>query len=307
MISKLSPGEASEARGGTTEADPYVTAADDGMEIRRIESLAQYQACRDLQARVWGAGDFVDVSPLVLITAQDSGGMVLGAFDRHRLVGFVCSFVGLTGDGEVRHCSQLLAVDPEAQHSGIGYRLKVAQRRIALSQGIELVTWTFDPLASVNAHFNLCKLGCTAARYVEDFYGEPVGGLNGGLATDRLVAEWRLRAAGTEARMAGVWLQDAPRGVAVNQLVLDRDGLPVNTRVRLDLSDPELLVEIPDDLTRLKERDMERARTWRREVRAMLTAYLRRGYRAVGFYRRRARARGAAAYQLVREVVGDAE
>lgn len=233
--------------------------------------------------------------------------MVLGAFDRDRLIGFVCSFVGLTGDGEVRHCSQLLAVDPEAQFSGIGFRLKAAQRQVALSQGIDLITWTFDPLASVNAHFNLAKLGCTATRYVEDFYGEPAGGLNGGLATDRLMAEWRLRDAGTEARMTGSWRQERPRGAAVNRLVPDRAGLPVNTGIRLDLSDPELLVEIPNDLTRLKRRDMERARVWRREVRSILATYLRRGYRAVGFHRRQDQARDAAAYQLVREVARDAE
>lgn len=259
----------------------------EALEIRPIGSLAELSACEALQERVWGAGDFVRVSSLVLVTARSSGGIVLGAFgDDGHLAGFTCSFPGLTEEGGVKQSSLLLAVDPELRHRGIGYALKLAQRKVAFSQGLDLITWTFDPLSSLNAHFNLTKLGCTARRYVEDCYGTPEGGLNQGLSTDRLIAEWWIRRPSVAVRLDGFSLPERCRGRLVNEVeTLPGTGLVRNRAKDLDLSDPELEIEIPGDVGAIKRQDLGLAKEWRSELRQMLVRYLSRGYRVVGFHR----------------------
>lgn len=254
------------------------------VELRRLTTMEDYRHAEELQTRIWGRGDVVRVPALVLITAQENGGLVVGAFDGPRLVGFVCSYPGLTREGRVKQTSQLLAVDPDYQHGGIGYHLKLRQREITLEQGLDLVTWTFDPLVSVNAYFNLRKLGCRAFRYRTDCYGTAETGLNGGLPTDRLVAEWWVREPWVEERLAGVKpavVETAPR---VNEVVL-RPGsdLPENRRCHLDLSAPVLLVEIPREMAAIKRTEMSLARSWRLETREIFQRYLGRGYHVRDF------------------------
>jgi predicted GNAT superfamily acetyltransferase len=72
--------------------------------------------------------------------------------------------------------------------------LKLFQREEALSRGIKLVEWTFDPLEVKNAHFNF-GLGAIAGRYLPNLYGVTTSPLHAGLPTDRLVGEWRLDSA----------------------------------------------------------------------------------------------------------------
>ena len=52
--------------------------------------------------------------------------------------------------------------------------------------------WTFDPLEIKNAHLNIYKLGAVVRSYLVNFYGVSSSRLQGGLPTDRLVAEWYL-------------------------------------------------------------------------------------------------------------------
>ena len=90
--------------------------------------------------------------------------------------------------------SHMLAVAPAYQNSGLGFALKLAQRQQALARSIRVMRWTFDPLMAKNAYFNLYRLGATAGLYIENFYGRLGSALQGGLPTDRLVAEWQLDA-----------------------------------------------------------------------------------------------------------------
>ena len=52
--------------------------------------------------------------------------------------------------------------------------------------------WTFDPLEIKNAFLNIHKLGAVVCSYRVNFYGVSSSRLQGGLPTDRLVAEWHL-------------------------------------------------------------------------------------------------------------------
>ena len=67
------------------------------------------------------------------------------------------------------------------------------QRDDALARGFELIEWTFDPLEIKNAYLNIEKLGAIARRYSVNQYGITSSPLQGGLPTDRLVAEWWLK------------------------------------------------------------------------------------------------------------------
>ena len=85
----------------------------------------------------------------------------------------------------------MLAVSQIFRNRGVGTRLKFAQREFAIKRGIRLIEWTFDPLEARNAYFNFQKLGVVVRRYYPNLYGETTG-LQGGLPTDRIVAEWWL-------------------------------------------------------------------------------------------------------------------
>ena len=148
------------------------------MEIRPVSEHAEYLATERLQSEVWNLPD-VEIVPLhVLVTAAKNGGLLLGAFDGDRLAGFVFGFPGLTADGRLKHCSHMAGVHPDYRDQNLGYRLKLAQREVVLSQGIDLITWTFDPLEARNAWLNFHKLGAVCNTYLRNVYGDMRDGLN---------------------------------------------------------------------------------------------------------------------------------
>lgn len=268
----------------TTEtiAGAPAPAAREQVSIRRVGTIEDYRKCEDLQTAVWGPDDIVGIPLLGLVTAQDNGGIVLGAFGPGgALVGFVYSFPGLTPTGRLKQCSVILAVHPDHQNRGIGPRLKLAQRDAALAQGIDLVTWTFDPLVYTNAYLNLAKLGGVSSTYLTNVYGLGQG-LNAGLETDRLLVDWWL----SEAARPNADLAEPERWpTAVNVLESHpRSGVPINRGYDLTRADEWLRIRIPRDIGTVKEADIELARAWRAETREMFTTYLGRGYQVWGFH-----------------------
>src|SRR2546430_7745858 len=165
-------------------ADPVV--------MRHCHGLEELRACVALQKEVWNFSDS-DLVPLrMFVVAQKVGGQVMGAFAGSEMIGFALSVPG-TRSGHVYLHSHMLAVKKDHRNSGLGRRLKLFQREDALSRGIELIEWTFDPLEIKNAYLNIGKLGAIARRYTCNQYGMSSSPLQGGLPTDRLVAEWLAR------------------------------------------------------------------------------------------------------------------
>ena len=161
---------------------------DSGVEIRKCRTLEDFEGAVEIQHRIWGGDQVVPVP--IFVVAAHSGGQVLGAFEEGRMIGFTLAFAGVR-EGYYLH-SHMAAVVPELRDRGIGRRLKLAQREDALARGIQLIEWTFDPLESKNAYFNLKKLGAIARRLIPNCYGITKSALHHGLPTDRLVAEWWL-------------------------------------------------------------------------------------------------------------------
>jgi predicted GNAT superfamily acetyltransferase len=178
--------------------------------IRSCYGHDELEACVQLQIETWGY-DETDVIPRkAFLVAQKIGGQVIGAFDTdlpgagahgtpESIVGFAISFPGMktgihSGNGKPQAYlhSHMLAVRERYRDRGVGAQLKLEQRREALSRGIRLMEWTFDPLEIKNAHLNIHKLGAVVRSYLVNFYGVSSSRLQGGLPTDRLVAEWYL-------------------------------------------------------------------------------------------------------------------
>lgn len=275
------------------------------VRIRPLRTLEELHTCEALQRQVWGFEDVSVVPHHLLLTVQMNGGVLLGAFteeaERSRLVGFVFGFPGVQ-DRRLKHCSLMCGVLPERRFRGVGYRLKRAQREAVMNQGIDLVTWTFDPLQSLNAHFNFVKLGVLARQYERDIYGEMRDQLNRGLPTDRFVAEWWVGSARVEQRMGRLATEgdrgESPRaddqGVPpVNRTRRDpQSGLLCNEEIDLGRTEERLLVEIPRHIDRIKENDPELASRWREESRAIFESYFEKGYVATEFLSRDGRSPG---------------
>ena len=169
-----------------------VTAAGtEQITIRKCVSMDELNACVALQKEVWNFSD-VDLVPLrMFVVSQKIGGQTIGAFQGSDLVGFAFSIPGSRAGHAYLH-SHMLAVRDSFRNHGLGRKLKLAQRDDAIQQGFELLEWTFDPLEIKNAHLNLSRLGAIARRYSVNHYGHSSSPLQGGLPTDRLVAEWWL-------------------------------------------------------------------------------------------------------------------
>jgi len=145
----------------------------------------------ELEVLVWGFGERDVVPSQMYVVAAKIGGQTLGAFVGGKMAGFVLAYPGIR-DGRGYLHSHMAAVLPEYRNLGIGRKLKLAQREDALARGISLIEWTFDPLQTRNAYFNICRLGVVVRRYLLDVYGATSSPLHAGLPTDRLVAEWNL-------------------------------------------------------------------------------------------------------------------
>jgi predicted GNAT superfamily acetyltransferase len=266
----------------------------------RIRKLTTFDECRQvvaLEKEVWGYTDAEDVVPApVLIVGVKRGAILLGAFDTAgAMKGFVYSIPAIK-DGRLTQWSHMLGVARDAQGWGVGRRLKLAQWEHALAMGIELIEWTFDPMQALNAHLNFARLGVVAEEYDENIYGVSSSPLHRGTPTDRLVAEWQLKAPHVERRIGadGVALV---RDASVSSAPLVNPSQEAAGRLRpgpadLALDSRRLLVEIPTGFSDMQGTDPALALEWRLTIRSIFQTYFSRGYRAVDFFLSKPSGRG---------------
>lgn len=228
-----------------------------GIVVRTISTLKDFHRCVELQREIWGEAD-LEIEPVTMfVVASHTGGQVFGAFDGQTMVGYTLAVVGLRQNLTYLHSHQT-GVLASHRDRGVGRQLKLFQRDQAILRGIGLVEWTFDPLETKNAHFNLNRLGAICRRYIPDLYGVTTSPLHRGLATDRLVAEW--------------WL-NSPRVVAaIANLVPEPAAAPA-------------AIELPRELEQWKERNTQGLRDVQLRIRAEFTRLFAREYAAVGVHR----------------------
>ena len=166
--------------------------------IREVSSVEELTGCVALQKEVFATPD-LEISPVRhLIVTKYAGGFTLGAFAGEQLVGFVLSVPMFRARGERAFYSHMTAVHNDFQNLRIGAKLKWAQRERALSEGVNYIKWTFQPVQARNAFFNLEKLGATIKTYKPNFYGTDYSTSAEqdeitGLDSDRLFADWDLK------------------------------------------------------------------------------------------------------------------
>lgn len=173
----------------------------DAIITRPCQGLDELRTCVALQKEVWNFSDAELVPLRMFVVAEKVGGQVMGAFAGNDMVGFALSVPG-TRSGHLYLHSHMLAVRKDYRNAGLGRRLKLLQREEAMSRGIELIEWTFDPLEIKNAYLNIEKLGAIARRYNINQYGITSSPLQGGLPSDRLIAEWWLKSSRVETLLA---------------------------------------------------------------------------------------------------------
>lgn len=244
--------------------------------LRRLESNAEMRLIQTLEREVW------DMSPIPThqtFTASKNGGILVGAFDGSRLVGYCYGFAGFK-DGKIYLCSHMMGILPEYQSMGIGKRLKLEQRNIAKQIGYDLITWTFDPLESRNAHLNTSKLFGISRTYIENCYGEMDDGLNRGLPTDRLQIEWWI----SSSRVEDAWTPKITKfenpfqttRTATNYPILEKD------EVELPLEAEGIEVPVPQDFQEIKKQEPQLAMDWRLKIRSVFQQLFKEGFAVIG-------------------------
>jgi predicted GNAT superfamily acetyltransferase len=264
--------------------------------IRDVITHSEYREVEELQKEVWVCEER-DIVPLSqLISAKETGGVLLGAFNGSTLMGFVYGFVGYEEDEVVVH-SHLLAVRPEFVGHNLGYRLKLAQRDQTLSKGIRIITWTFDPLQSLNAHLNIEKLGVIGVGYRIDFYGETSSPLHRDIGTDRLWAKWELDSERVRQRLECVRKSCSdPRG-NTRLVRAGGDGRPVRVD-SLFRSSQNLVIEVPGNIGSFQQDQPELGAEWRQVTREAFLSAFSSGYVVTGYCRGEAPSGTLGAYIL---------
>jgi predicted GNAT superfamily acetyltransferase len=258
---------------------------EDTITIRPAATIADYQSCQDVQRRAWGITEEEYVVPIAtMVGAQLHGGLVLGAFDADgQAVGVSFAFLGRF-EGRLCLYSQLTGVAPGQQGRGIGFSLKQAQRAFARAAGLEQIAWAFDPLQAGNAHFNLGQLGARSHTFIENMYGPRTDALNKGVPTDRLIAVWSTaEEPRPRSRVDPAELEQLPR-VVEGDARLGGD-LEVIALVEFADGHATVLLEIPDDIGRLRSESPALAEAWRRAAADTFTTLFAAGFEAVDFIR----------------------
>jgi predicted GNAT superfamily acetyltransferase len=177
---------------------------------RALTTHPEFNAAVRLQQEIWGF-DEIELLPVRLfVVATKIGGQVFGAYDGERMVGFCLAIPGLKPGGQFYLHSHMLGVRREFRDLGVGRMLKLRQREDAISRGVALIEWTFDPLEIKNAYFNMERLGAIVRRYVVNQYGTTSSHLHGGLPTDRCTAEWWLESSRVKSVLDGNPADRAP-------------------------------------------------------------------------------------------------
>ena len=241
------------------------------VDVREVTTVAEVRAIEALFVATWEtSADQPPVGAEILRAFAHSGCYVAGAYDGEHLLGASVGFLG-GSNGHAHLHSHITGVAREAQGRGVGRSLKFHQRAWCLDRGIDVITWTFDPLVRRNGWFNLHQLGADIIAFERDFYGEMRDGVNVGDHSDRCLVRWDL--AGAAARPA----LDADGAVPV--LTESPDGGPL-----LAAADNGCArrVAVPVDGVALRRQRPELAKAWRRAFRDSFGAAWDEGLRVEG-------------------------
>jgi predicted GNAT superfamily acetyltransferase len=259
-----------------SDAAALAAAAAAGVTVREVSDAGEIHEMYRLFDRIWRPDPHNQPVTAALIRAlSKADNYVAAAYDGAELVGGCVAFFG-PPDRATMH-SHITGV----LQRGVGFALKTHQRGWAMRRGVKTISWTYDPLVSRNAYFNLAKLAATADQYLTNFYGGMNDGRNGADDSDRLLVSWDLTAPAVDAACAGRPATRGPDDAAVVGLDRTADDRPAVG----DLGGRTVLVAVPSDIETLRRTEPGVAHAWRIAVRETLGTLMAGGWRVVGFDR----------------------
>ncbi|MDL9980962.1 GNAT family N-acetyltransferase [Microbacterium candidum] len=273
-IMETSSREATDAASAATTA-----AAAAGVEIRILAGVDEFAQVAELFRGIWaGKGDRSPVNVETLRALSKAGSYVGGAFEGEVLVGACFGFFAAPERRSLH--SHIAGVSPRMRGRSVGFALKVHQRAWALEQGLDEIAWTFDPLISRNAYFNLVKLAATPTGYHRNFYGHMGDELNGADDTDRMLVTWRLHDPAVSAACRGAFA--ASTSMPTEPLLTGDDGIGPT---RHETSARLVSVALPRDIESLRRTNPDLATRWRLALRETLGDLMEDGARVLSFDR----------------------
>lgn len=229
---------------------------------------------------VWGASPHGAPIPLDLLHSFSHAGCnVTAAYD---VDGTLCgAAVAIVSPDEPAMYSLIAGVLPGLADAGVGFALKQHQRAWGLIRGLQTMNWTFDPLVSRNARFNLTKLGAHSTEFRQNFYGVMDDDINSNDESDRLVATWPLAADLVIACSEGnPKPEELPNFLLTDVRADGPDGHPA-----LVEADGSWWCRAPQDIVSLRAQNPAEAAAWRLSVREIFSTQFSAGRTARGVTR----------------------
>lgn len=250
------------------------------MIIKPITSTDEIKQVSEVEIKTWGEKPDDTVPDHVLTAIAREGGVLLGAYQDNLLIGYTLGWLGTKrpevpepASSQLKLVSHMTAVLDGYRDQRVGYQLKLAQRKWALEQGLDLITWTYDPLESRNGYFNIGLLGCTCSTFLRDYYGEMSDKLSRGLPSDRFRVDWRI----SSSRVVDRLKESKPNRVvsehrAENEITLinpcekSHDGLIKPSSQSIQITTPKIKVEIPSDYQLVRKLDQDLANIYTENI-----------------------------------------
>lgn len=244
------------------------------MECRELTTMEEMESVQRLDELIWDADP---VPTHQTSTAIKNGGIMLGLYNKDKLIGFSYSFPGFRHN-QIYLCSHMLGIHPDYQSKGLGEQLKMKQREVALEKGYDRIHWTFDPLETKNGYLNLSKLNGVCHTYVENCYGEMKDKLNKGLPSDRFEVYWYIKSSYVAEKQ-----QPYTEGaIPLNSYTVNEAGLPAFKHIEeTELTADVYSLVVPKDFQTLKANDKILALDWRYQTREKFQQLFQAGYTTV--------------------------
>ncbi|MHA1864883.1 MAG: GNAT family N-acetyltransferase [Candidatus Heimdallarchaeaceae archaeon] len=254
--------------------------------FKEIEDEESFSKIENIEREAWGMPDLELVPRRLFKATKRSGAVLIGAYDRDELIGYVWGWIGNLPEYGFFIYSHHNAVKKAYQNLGLGFKLKIEQRKWAIKKGFKLINWTFDPLQSKNAFLNLHKLGAVCNTYKENYWGEMHDAENIGLPTDRFYVNWYIESRRVEDSLQSKF-DDYSSSLKSANLVLSaerKDNFLHPTDLKLNICKDLLFVRIPPNINEIKKENNSLAIEWRMKTRKVLQHYLKKNYTIVDLY-----------------------
>lgn len=243
--------------------------------FRNLTTPEELEQLVPLEAAVWSEDSAIPHH--MTLTIAKFGGLFIGAYDNEDMIGFLYSFPGFT-NGESHLCSHMMGFLPAYRKQGLGVKMKWLQQEEALRRGHTKITWTYDPLETVNGFLNLVKLGGVVRSYYPNCYGPLDDDFNRGLPTDRFLVDWYIDSKRVDGYRTGETAVPMTEGAPHILHFAMKEGVPSPEQMDLDRQEPVLLLPVPAHFQAVKRADMGIAAAWRDKTRSLFQSYFARGY-----------------------------